>query len=200
LSTPTTIAGEIMSRVAAGEFTCERLFLSSQLIQGLPLEAAHVALSRLVASGRLARISAGLYAPAPSGTGRSCCEDRIDCFANIIASRSHSQVYLFGKAYAGILSIPYRSKHIYLTDGLDSVAWYDEVKVVFKSAKPSLLERINQEAGRVIQALYWTDINPKEFKCIPSLHVSGQTKRDLEALMPLTSRKVYQVISCLIGI
>ncbi len=165
--------------------------------------AVRMALVRLVRDRAILRVRAGVFAVEPSGAEAGNGLARwVDGLATIIALQSDTQTYASGQSLAveeGFAS-GLEAKHTYLTQGLNTKLDWRNRTIIFRSAPPPLIDKIETWAGRLIQALYWMDGRQLDSAQVERLraYVQKGDWKELAKLRKWTSLSVKASISRLL--
>ena len=180
----THMADKIMKRVSAygrGRWVCtpkDFLDLGSR-------EAVDQALSRLVKSGQLRRVSHGLYdMPRMSDVLKRPAPVDLNAAIAALARRDGVRIMPDGLAAANQLGLTNAlpAKGSYVTDGSSRTIKIDGRTVRFRHAGPSVMQWAGKPAAPVVQALRWLGPEAAADVQVVSIlrrHLPDVVKRDL---------------------
>lgn len=162
-------------------------FLAEDLYALGSTTSVHMQLSRLVASGRITRVSVGLYSlrnQFPQFDSKW-----VDDLALTVARKTGARVAVEGRSTAADLGFISGKwiKHVYPSDtALNTTAWAART-VELKRVRPALFDSLDTPGGRIAQALYW--LGPKSSsrrdRDYPVRSLTDREFSSLSALHPL---------------
>jgi hypothetical protein len=147
------VADRILAKLNSPDFSSARFVLAEDFLDAGPNSAVYMALSRLSASGRLHRVSTGIYATSAAS---ETSLDWTDELAGILARKARCLIQADGRAMSVSLGIAaYSHRHLYMSDGGQAKLSWQGHEIEIKRVRPVLFDAASTEAGRIVQAIYW---------------------------------------------